>query len=463
MKRDPIPVLMLSYNRMEYTGKALEAMRDSGHPYALTIWDNSSDLKTQSWLTGLDRKRYCIDSIVIRPSNEGIAPAMNWFFRKHHDYEYVAKLDNDSVCPSGWLYHLREAMLLMEYGNVGAISGTCLRPDGDTFADWVRKHMVTRPFRGGLLHYNSYVLGTGVLINMRMIRERGLLFEGFPCKISGWTDYTRVASEIEQSWRFAFYSKVPVTLLNLKAEHVLSGDYPEYDAELRKVRDDGNAWWASVGGLPGVKKFIDDHGGLKPLTPLDKPPYWHIDAINYTSAIQRFPPPLVPKRYLTECANHAERSTQQWWESRVETVGAMRSTFLDQNPARTQEFTAIHEEILRGAVSGKDVLEAGSGWGRASFFIERHAKSYAGVDFVQALVDKAKESLPALDFRQADARRLPFPDEHFDVVVAIACLSSFDEIFEEVRREFKRVLRPDGRILFLEEEWARTEWKMANK
>lgn len=448
--REPIPVLFVCYNRLAYSVQAMQSIVDkSCYPVAITAWDNCSSDGTQVWLRSLDRKRYCIEEIVLRPSNEGLARAVNYFFRKHHAAKYVVKVDCDTILPDRWLEHLVDVADNFGSDRIGAISGTCLRPNGKTFEQWVREDMYTVPFRNHQVHFNTYVCGTGVLINMDMIRSRGLLFEGFPCKISGWTDYTRIASEIEKSWRFAFYSAVPLNLLNLAAEHVLSNDFPAYDRELATVRNSGNAWWDSVGGLPGVKKFIDDHGGLNRLTSASEPPA-----------------PLEqpkPRTYLTTCDAHAQRATLEFWEARVTERGTTGSTFLDQDPARTAEFTRIHEGILREVLPGKDVCEVGAGWGRLSYGISRLAKSYVGTDFVQRLVDKAKESLPHLDFRCADARHLPFLDESFDVVVALTCVSSFDEVFQEVLAEMKRVLRPGGRVLFLEEEWARSDWKLENQ
>lgn len=530
-----IPVLLITYNRLEYSMQALESiLRKPGLPIELTVWDNDSTESDMSeWLHAVAASgiKVCQSS-----KNVGLAPAMNWFFREYADEPYVVKVDNDTVLPDNWVADLMAVMesrrkpfsALREMRSMppcelGAVSGTCLRPPGLKAADWYAG-MTQMPFNSETLYFNPACLGTGVLINMDMIRERGLLFERFPrapgagpddpCLISGWGAYIQEASQYSK-WKFAMYSKVPVRLLNLKEDQVLSNDYPEYDAEIQKVRYEGNAWWESVGGLPGVRKYVKEHGGLEQL----KSMYWHgMPPVMHISEVGEWPlnPPGpvayqpisdaaaeseameakkgmlgsyythervmqilgkdgignafdMPASVWSESDHMKECSTFEYWNHRVAEYGTTRSTFLSTPQARINEFTLHHMQVLEtyiteGGSEGEpaEVLEVGCGWGRMASTIQRMARSYVGVDFVPALVDKARESMPDLDFRVASAKALPFEDDSFDVVVAIACLSSFGTILDEVLPEMKRVLRPHGRILFLEENFARIDWKLNN-
>lgn len=492
----PIPVLLVTYNRLNYSQQALESICENpGHPIELMIWDNASTDGTVEWLREYVALRIFPNTVAVSieysGKNVGLAPAMNAFFRKYSTVPYVVKVDNDTVMPDNWLADLMEVMecaipvTLPGGKKLGAVSGTCLRPYGLTADEWYAG-MPWTSFKSGdyvhKLYFNSYCLGTGVLINMDMIRERGLLFEKFPrapgaapddpCLISGWGAYIREAHEYEY-WKFALYSKVPVNLLNLKADHVLSNDYPEYDAEVTKVRDEGNAWWESVGGLPGVRKYVQDHGGLEPAS---KSIYWHglppVMQINGTFP-HGFPlhahisetttwPEGLPSKVWTDAGELQQRSTLQFWNERVKKHGTTASTFLTTPQIRINEFTERHTEILHDYARNRDVCEVGIGWGRMSLPIAKLSKSYVGVDFIPELVAKAKESMPDLDLRVASATKLPFAYESFDLIVAIACLSSFAAILPDVIAEMKRVLRPWGRILFLEEDFARVDWKMEN-
>jgi len=233
----PIPVLFVTWDRLEYSKKAFAALLGAGRPITITIWDNGSQPDTIEWLKEIERSWVPVRKILFHKQNLGLAKAMNWFFRKHHDAQYVVKVDNDTVLPKDWLVKLVEGMWKANqlarasqmrgyYGlnRIGAVSGTCLRPDGWTWDEWVENAMRTFKLEDETkLHLNDYICGTGLLINMNMIRHRGLLFEDFPAAIGGWTDYTRVAAK-KNEWSFAFYSEVYLNLLNLAREHVFPGN-----------------------------------------------------------------------------------------------------------------------------------------------------------------------------------------------------------------------------------------------
>lgn len=482
---EPVPVLMVVYNRLEYTKKAVESvLKNPGIPVSLTIWDNASTEEgMKEWLLSLKCGRVnehaSIDDVCFSMKNQGLAVPMNYFFKAHARFPFVAKVDNDTVLPDNWLRDLMDVMTETKYKGtrLGAVSGTCLRPYGLTGEQWLAT-MPWESFHGHRIHYNSYPLGTGVLINMDMIRERGQLFEKFPrsigsgpddpCLISGWTAYARSAYE-SKAWQFLLYTKVPVNLLNIRNNyldsagtpvHELSHDYPEYEAEINRVRDLGNAWWESVCGMAGVERFVQECGGLEPLPvdgPLISPDQYHR---TYVDPQYAHPTPVT----LTEAKNIDERSTPEFWQARIAEHGTTASTFLTTPQARINEFTDRHEEILAKHLDGyEEVLDVGVGWGRFSKTIDMYSHSYVGVDFMPELIAKARESLPGLRFEVMDARALEFPDASFDVVLSVTGLSSFAGIFEEVLREFHRVLRPGGRIIFLEEHFARIDWKLENE
>lgn len=98
---------------------------------------------------------------------------------------------------------------------------------------------------------------------------------------------------------------------------------------------------------------------------------------------------------------------------------------------------------------GERVLDVATGNGNAALAAARRYAEVVGVDYVPALLDRARERaaadrLPVL-FREADAEELPFPDGTFDVV-----LSTFGVMFtpdqERAARELVRVTRSGGCI-----------------
>lgn len=266
-----IPILMVTHNRLPYTVHALSCLLPpyAGGPTKITIFDNNSTDDTRVWLKHL--RHPSIEEIILSPENVGLAKPMNAFFRKHKDAEVVCKVDNDTVLPRFWLTRLLAAYRWQETfpdmfapGGIGAISGWCLRPGGLTAKEWYNS-MQEHVLPTGSLRRNSYICGTGVLVNMDMVREIGLLSESEPCLMGGWTSYCRIISDLIGGWSFYFDMSMFVKLLNLEADHKLSNDFPEYDKEMAKVRDDGNEWWESQGGLEGIYKYILENGGFEKL------------------------------------------------------------------------------------------------------------------------------------------------------------------------------------------------------
>ena len=271
MKTQPIPILMITHNRLPYTVHALGCLLENyaGVPTEITIHDNASTDGTDVWLKHL--RHPSIKRITFAGMNHGLAKPMNEFFRRNKDAEFVCKVDNDTVLPKFWLTNLLASMRWYNLfpdrladGETGAISGHCLRPGGLTAKAWYDS-MEEYHTHTGELRKNAYICGTGVLINMEMIRDIGLLSESEPCLMGGWTSYCRIVSDIIGGYNFYFDMNVFCNLLNLESDHVTSDDFPEYDEEMKGVRDEGNKWWEAQGGLKGIYDHIKSHGGFPKL------------------------------------------------------------------------------------------------------------------------------------------------------------------------------------------------------
>lgn len=111
----------------------------------------------------------------------------------------------------------------------------------------------------------------------------------------------------------------------------------------------------------------------------------------------------------------------------------------------------VSEDIVRAVdpSPSERVLDVACGSGNTALVAARRFGTVAGIDFVPALVDRARRRAEAdgldIDFQVADAQALPFPDASFDVVVSV-----FGVIFapdqEQAASELLRVCRPGGRI-----------------
>jgi SAM-dependent methyltransferase/quercetin dioxygenase-like cupin family protein len=98
---------------------------------------------------------------------------------------------------------------------------------------------------------------------------------------------------------------------------------------------------------------------------------------------------------------------------------------------------------------GSKVLDVAAGNGNATLAAARRWCEVTSTDYVPALLERGRERATAerlaIDFRQADAEALPFPDASFDVVV-----STFGVMFtadqDKAAAELLRVCKPGGKI-----------------
>ena len=109
-------------------------------------------------------------------------------------------------------------------------------------------------------------------------------------------------------------------------------------------------------------------------------------------------------------------------------------------------------EALIAAVDvhgGERVLDIACGSGNAALVAARRNADVTGIDYVPALIERAKARAQAegtkIDFRVGDAQDLPFGDGSFDVVVSVfGAMFAPDQ--QRTASEIARVTRAGGRI-----------------
>lgn len=209
-----IPILMITYNRLEYTKKALEALEKNKLAY-LCIIDNGSTDGTVEWLSSL--KSFWITAKWFNAINIGIAGAMNQFLELTKQCKYVGKVDNDTIVPPDFiermLPHMEKADIVQAKHPLIAASGV------GTFDQWVSK----MPSIGENLKANHFVGGSGILFRRQLV-DRIPETEN---KIMGWRQWQREHPEVVK----AFATDVEIELLD---EHGYS-DYPEYYKQTGRV------------------------------------------------------------------------------------------------------------------------------------------------------------------------------------------------------------------------------------
>ena len=92
---------------------------------------------------------------------------------------------------------------------------------------------------------------------------------------------------------------------------------------------------------------------------------------------------------------------------------------------------------------GVRVLDVATGPGWVAAHAAERGASVVGIDIAEAMIVRARNAYPWLEFRRADAHELPFADATFDAVVGNLAVMHFSRP-ESAIAEFARVLRPGG-------------------
>lgn len=148
--------------------------------------------------------------------------------------------------------------------------------------------------------------------------------------------------------------------------------------------------------------------------------------------------------------------------TRLPSLDGLRST-IDPNDIkglRNSYADLTHKLCLskEGRFLAKEkILDFGCGVGRLTVWIaDSGPYEVIGLDATPGMIDKAKRECPAkenLKFFNYDGSQIPFPNDYFDKILSVGVLQHIvkREEFQAITRELNRVLRPNGRILLIEQ------------
>ncbi|MDT4998580.1 MAG: arsenite methyltransferase [Mycobacterium sp.] len=117
-----------------------------------------------------------------------------------------------------------------------------------------------------------------------------------------------------------------------------------------------------------------------------------------------------------------------------------------------------------GAQPGEDVVDVGCGPG---FYLTELAEqvgpqgSVTGIDRAPAMLAvaaKRAERHENVAFHRADATSLPVPDQTFDALLSVQVLEYVPDVDRAIA-EIHRVLRPGGRAVIWDVDWATVSWQ----
>jgi ubiquinone/menaquinone biosynthesis C-methylase UbiE len=152
-------------------------------------------------------------------------------------------------------------------------------------------------------------------------------------------------------------------------------------------------------------------------------------------------------RLREEYARRKERLS----ESDIHTPFNPGDLFLLQQ--RQRELLALLRREGCFPLAGKRILEVGCGSGgvlREFLSFGADPGLLHGVELLRWRVSEAKTAIPHVPLVNADGRYLPYPNDCFDVVIQFTVFSSIlnNEVRRTIAGEIRRVLRPDGIILW---------------
>lgn len=114
-----------------------------------------------------------------------------------------------------------------------------------------------------------------------------------------------------------------------------------------------------------------------------------------------------------------------------------------------------HEELLKNLlkvtkVKGKKILEVGAGMGGDSIFLVKQKAHVTAVDFSKEALSEIEKNAQKenvdIEIVNADAKKLPFTDETFDIVFHQGFLEHFKNPLEIILEQ-KRILKKGGYIV----------------
>jgi SAM-dependent methyltransferase len=121
-----------------------------------------------------------------------------------------------------------------------------------------------------------------------------------------------------------------------------------------------------------------------------------------------------------------------------------------------EEKVVIRRELFTQArrISGRrpQVLDVGCGTGELAAVFLQAGYAYAGIDVEPERIAYAQRAYPSGRFAVMDATVLSWPDAVFDHILVTGVLHHLeDDVVDRILGEMRRVLRPGGRALVMED------------
>ncbi|MEN6413599.1 MAG: class I SAM-dependent methyltransferase [Veillonellales bacterium] len=125
------------------------------------------------------------------------------------------------------------------------------------------------------------------------------------------------------------------------------------------------------------------------------------------------------------------------------------------NSFKKQAWTDI---ILKNAGKTKrmDILDVGTGPGFFAILMSQAGHNVTAIDYTESMINEARANAKnagiIADFRVADGQNLEFGNDSFDLIISRNVTWTLLDT-RKAYDEWKRVLRPDGKIIVFDSNW----------
>lgn len=110
-------------------------------------------------------------------------------------------------------------------------------------------------------------------------------------------------------------------------------------------------------------------------------------------------------------------------------------------------------DIFLNSLNGKKILDVGCGNGKDCKYILEKGFNINGIDLSIGMLNIAKEKVPNCNFEIMDITKITYPDDSYDGIISNCSLFHIPvEKLPKTLKSFKRVLKPDGKLLLILQE-----------
>lgn len=150
--------------------------------------------------------------------------------------------------------------------------------------------------------------------------------------------------------------------------------------------------------------------------------------------------------------NQEEKLIKNWTDSSNNYSNRIKE---ELNSFKKQAWTDIILENA-GKSTKLDILDVGTGPGFFAIIMSLAGHNVTAIDCTEAMLNEARNNADstgiAADFRVSDGQNLEFGDESFDLIISRNVTWTLIDA-RQAYSEWKRVLKPDGKILIFDANW----------